>query len=93
MIYFLNTIHTSPAELIGWIGTFSYLSAYLLMIMKRLSPERKTYHALNALGGICLAVNAVALEDMPNLIVNLIWMMIAVFAIYKVSGIIRKGKT
>jgi hypothetical protein len=72
-------------ESIGWLGAFSYIVAYILLITKRLSPDKETYHTLNALGGICLVINAVALGDRPNFIVNLIWMIIAVFAIYKVS--------
>lgn len=72
-------------ETIGWLGAFSYILAYGLLIMKRLSPEKQTYHALNALGGICLVINAVALDDRPNLIVNFVWMGIALFAIYKVN--------
>jgi hypothetical protein len=61
-------------ELIGWIGAFSYILAYILLIMKRLSAEKQLYHVLNALGGICLVINAIALHDMPNLIVNFVWM-------------------
>jgi len=72
-------------ETIGWFGAFFYILAYGLLIMKRLSSERQLYHTLNAMGGVCLVVNAIALDDMPNLIVNFVWMGIALFAIYKVT--------
>lgn len=76
---------TCTYELIGWFGAFFYILAYGLLIMKRLSPEQKPFHALNAMGGVCLVINAIALDDMPNLIVNFVWMGIALFAIYKVT--------
>ncbi|MGV8135124.1 MAG: hypothetical protein AB2L20_07915 [Mangrovibacterium sp.] len=76
---------TYTYELIGWIGAFSYTLAYVLLIIKRLSPEKQLYHTLNAVGGVCLVINAVALDDMPNLIVNFVWMGIALFAIYRVT--------
>ena len=72
-------------EFIGWIGVFSFILAYILLIMNRLSSDRETYHILNALGGICLVVNAIALNDIPNLIVNIVWMAIALFATYKIA--------
>lgn len=72
-------------EIIGWFGAFFYILAYGLLIMKRLSSERRLYHTLNAVGGVCLVINAIALNDMPNLIVNFVWTGIALFAIYKVT--------
>jgi hypothetical protein len=81
----LMMTNTHTYELIGWFGAFSYILAYVLLIMKRLSHEKEPYHLLNALGGICLVINATALDDLPNLIVNLVWMGMALFAIYRIK--------
>jgi len=67
--------------LLGWIGTFAYLIAYLLLSTGRLKAEKKLYHILNILGAIGLTYNAIALSDYPNVMVNIVWAVIALWAI------------
>ncbi|HVU57576.1 MAG TPA: hypothetical protein VHD83_21080 [Puia sp.] len=71
-------------SLLGWIGTISYLVAYLLLSMGRLRADRKLYHVLNILGAAGLTYNAVALKDFPNVVVNIAWAAIALWAIWLV---------
>jgi hypothetical protein len=71
-------------SLLGWIGTASYLVAYLLLSMGRLRADKKLYHLLNILGAIGLTYNAVALHDFPNVVVNIAWAAIAMWAIWLV---------
>lgn len=66
-------------EICGWIGALSYIGAYFLLSIKVISSNKPLFHLLNALGGLCLIINAIGLKDSPNLIVNLIWMLIALF--------------
>lgn len=65
----------------GWLGVMFYLIAYLLLVVKRLKSERPLYHLLNILGAIGLLLNAWLLGDYPNLAVNIVWALIAVYAI------------
>lgn len=78
--------------IIGWTGGILYIVAYLLLCMNKLKADTFTYHLLNILGALGLIFNAFALKDAPNVIVNLIWMSIAMYAIYglKKKQIARK---
>jgi formate hydrogenlyase subunit 3/multisubunit Na+/H+ antiporter MnhD subunit len=66
---------------LGWVGTFLYLIAYLLLSLNKLKADQRLYHVLNIFGAIGLAYNAVSLNDYPNVIVNTVWAIIALFAI------------
>ena len=72
--------------IIGWIGAFLFIIAYLLLSLGKLKADGIIYHLMNVLGAICLIINALALEDEPGFFVNFIWMLIGLFAI---AGILR----
>lgn len=67
----------------GWIGTVSYLLAYYLVSIEKISPVSKLYQCLNIIGAIGLIGNALYLADYPNIVVNMAWLAIGVFAIYR----------
>jgi hypothetical protein len=69
----------------GWAGTISYLAAYLLLSMNKLRADQRLYHAMNILGAAGLTYNAVVLKDSPNIIVNVVWGMIAFWAIFSIA--------
>jgi len=71
-----NTTITNLSDLLGWLGTLSYIIAYLLLSLGKLKAEQKTYHLLNILGALGLIVNAIHLDDYPNIIVNIVWFAI-----------------
>lgn len=66
---------------LGWLGTISYLLAYLLLTMQRLKADQPVYHLLNVVGAIGLTVNAIYYTDLPNVVVNVFWGIIGVMAI------------
>jgi hypothetical protein len=66
---------------LGWIGSFSYLFAYLLLSLNKLKSNQPLYHALNIIGALGLIINAVRIQDYPNVIVNGFWGLIALMAI------------
>ncbi|HEY4290430.1 MAG TPA: hypothetical protein VGN00_25190 [Puia sp.] len=67
---------------IGWIGSISYVTAYLLLSLNRIRSDRNLYHLLNIVGALGLIVDAFYLNDYPNLAINIAWALIAFFAIY-----------
>lgn len=71
----------SLIKISGWLGVIIYLVAYLLLVVKKLKSDRPLYHLLNILGAIGLLLNAWLLNDYPNLVINIIWALIAVYAI------------
>ena len=78
VLLFLNK---GLATSLGWIGTFLYLLAYLLLSIKKLRADHRLYHLLNIFGAIGLTYNALSLDDYPNVIVNIVWAIIALSAI------------
>lgn len=75
------------AEFIGWAGVAVYIVAYAFLSLGWMKADRINYHLLNALGGICLVIVSYALSDMPNLFVNLAWILIALLSIVKILGV------
>jgi hypothetical protein len=70
--------------LIGWLGAVLFILSYLLLSMGKLSAKSKLYHILNILGAICLVINGFILQDFPNIVVNVIWGLIGVYAVIKI---------
>jgi hypothetical protein len=70
-------------EWIGWTGTVLFIASYALLSLNKLRADQFIYQAANALGALCLVINAVYLNDNPNLVVNFIWMGISVYAIIR----------
>lgn len=71
-------------EIIGWIGAVAYVVTYFLLSIRLLSSSGILYHALNALGGLCLVVNAIYLKDNPTFFVNAVWMAIALASVVRI---------
>lgn len=66
---------------LGWIGTISYLLAYLLLSIRKLQADQPVYHLLNVIGAAGLTANALYYADLPNVVVNIFWGIIAITAI------------
>lgn len=77
-------------KIIGWIGVVLFVIAYLLLSLGKLNAKTTTYHWLNALGAICLVINAVAIADYPTVTVNVVWGLIAMLTIIKL--VLKKNK-
>ncbi|WP_290790809.1 CBU_0592 family membrane protein [Flavihumibacter sp. UBA7668] len=67
--------------IIGWVGTIAYLLGYFLLTTNKLKSNQVSYHVLNIIGSIGLTANAVYYTDLPNIVVNLVWGIIALVAI------------
>ena len=76
-------------ELLGWVGAVAYLAAYFLLSINKLRSDGLLYHLLNILGAAGLTINAIYLKDNPNLVINVVWALIAVFAM---TTIFRKRR-
>ncbi|PWJ57666.1 hypothetical protein CLV98_106138 [Dyadobacter jejuensis] len=67
--------------LAGWAGVGFYVLAYFLLSIGRLDARQYNFHFLNILGAIGLIIDASAHHDLPNLVVNCIWLLIGSAAI------------
>lgn len=68
-------------ELAGWIGVLLILFAYALLSFGFISSQSLWYHGLNFFGGIGIIADALADKDYQPVVLNLIWMGIALYAI------------
>lgn len=57
-----------------------------------MNADDVVYHLLNAVGGICLIINSIALHDTPNFFVNLVWVAIAAYSLHRILIISRNKR-
>ena len=70
-------------EIIGWIGAVLIVGAYFFNINGKLKSSSIVYIISNLLGGIFFTVNTFVHKAYPSMIVNIIWVIIAIAAILK----------
>ncbi|MCX6313374.1 MAG: hypothetical protein NTX08_01415 [Sphingobacteriales bacterium] len=70
-------------EIIGWIGSVLILGSYFFNINGKLKSNSKTYIISNLLGGIFFTINTLVHQAYPSMIVNIIWIFIAIAALLK----------
>lgn len=70
---------------IGWIGASTYVLAYTLLSIGRLPANTNRYHLLNALGGLCLVIHSSHNNDLPDMAVNLVWIIIAAGSMLRIT--------
>jgi len=70
-------------EIIGWIGAVLIVGAYFLNINGRLKSSSGVYILSNLFGGIFFTVNILVHQAYPSMIVNIIWVFIAIAALFK----------
>jgi hypothetical protein len=76
---------------LGWIGAILLLLAYALVSFKRLAADSLAYQAMNVVASVLLAINTLYHRAYPSSFVNIVWTIIAVFAILTVVR--RYGKS
>lgn len=70
-------------EIIGWLGSFMVILAYAMNIFKKISADSVSYYLLNIIGSACLIVNTFYHHAIPSVVVNVIWILIALSALLK----------
>ena len=74
------------ADALGWVGAVALLLAYALVSFRKLSPQGKTYQALNIFGSFLLIINTAYHQAYPSTAVNVIWIVIAVVSLLGAGG-------
>lgn len=75
----------TAVTIIGWLGFIFCTLAYLLLNLKVLRFDSTIYQILNVVGGVGLVISAFYFDDTPNLAANGIWVLIALFGIFRYS--------
>jgi hypothetical protein len=72
-------------DIIGWVGGIEVLIAYFLISTKKVDQKSILYHLLNLTGALLLIVNTIIKGAFPSAFVNIVWVGIAAYSIYKYS--------
>lgn len=72
-------------EVVGWAGAALILLAYLLISADKLNGQSASYQAMNVVGAAGFVVNGWWHRAIPSTALNVIWMGIGVFALWKIA--------
>jgi len=78
-------------DITGWAGSVSVLIAYGLLSTHKLTANSKLYQFLNIFGSACLIVNTIFYSAYPSTFVNIVWLIIAIFALINIFKL-KNGK-
>ncbi|MBL0000639.1 MAG: hypothetical protein IPO97_06295 [Sphingomonadales bacterium] len=70
-------------EIVGWAGAILILLAYILLTLGRLKAQSVAYQVMNVAGSIGFLINGWVNRALPSAALNLIWMGIGVYALWK----------
>lgn len=70
-------------EIIGWIASVLIVGSYALNISGRLQTNSKWYVWANIVGGAFFVINTYFHQAYPSMVVNFIWVIIAIVMIAK----------
>jgi hypothetical protein len=70
-------------DILGWCGAFFVLLAYALVSTRRVEGDSPWYQSLNIVGAMLLLANTAYEGAYPSSFVNVVWIGIAIFALYR----------
>ena len=76
-------------DILGWAGSASLLLGYGLNSYQKIKSNSYTFLAFNIFGGISLIVYTAFYHAYANTALNIIWVIIAIPALFKVKDLKR----
>jgi hypothetical protein len=73
----------STIEILGWIASVLIVGSYALNITGKLEAHSKWYVLANIIGGLFFVINTYYHQAYPSMLVNIIWVIIALIMIVK----------
>ena len=70
-------------EIIGWLGTILIVGAYFFNINGKVKSTSVPYILSNLVGGILFSIYTFVHRTYPNMVVNVVWVVIAIVALMK----------
>jgi hypothetical protein len=77
---------TILVEIAGWSGAILILAAYVLLTLAKVQPQSVAYQAMNVVGAAGFIVNGWANGALPSAALNIIWMGIGVYALWRIRA-------
>ena len=68
-------------DILGWVGTITYLVAYALVSLKKVEGDSIHFQGMNLIAGIFLVINTVYWKAYPSAALNIAWIGIAMFTL------------
>ncbi len=72
-------------EGVGWAGAALILVAYLLVTTERLTGRSALFQWMNLVGAAGFVVNGLWHKAIPSATLNIVWMLIAVVALWSIA--------
>ena len=66
-------------EIVGWIGTVTYLIAYALVSLKKAEGDSVLYQGMNIFAGVLLVIYSLYLKAYATTGLNAVWAVIGLF--------------
>lgn len=73
-------------EILGWMASVLIVGSYALNITGKLHTESKIYVWSNIFGGLFFVINTYFHQAYPSMVVNIVWVIIAIVMILKKSN-------
>lgn len=70
-------------DIVGWVGAVALLLAYTFISTRKMEGDSASYQLLNLGGSAFLMVNSFFYGAYPSSIVNIVWIGIAIFALFR----------
>lgn len=70
-------------EMMGWIASVLIVGSYALNITGKLPASSMIYVLCNIIGGVFFVVNTYYHQAYPSMLVNIIWVIIAIYMLIK----------
>jgi hypothetical protein len=77
-------MHNLIIQIAGWVGSVLIVLAYFLNSFKKIDSSGKTYQFMNLFGAAGVGVNAFYHNALPAFGMEVIWMLIAFFALINI---------
>lgn len=71
-------------EIIGWYGVIAVVSAYALLSLNILNNNSLLFQGLNLTGAIGIIIDAIQDKNTQPAVLNVIWAIIALIAIFNI---------
>ena len=72
-------------EVAGWTGALLILAAYGLLSAGRLDGQSRAYQWMNVGGAVGFVINGWSHGALPSTALNVVWMLIGGFALWRIA--------
>ena len=70
-------------DVLGWVGAVLYLGAYALVSFRKVEGDSLLFQGINIVAGVFLITNTFYWKAYPSAALNVAWIGIAVFTLWR----------